>query len=292
MMDEARYGALREAVENHLLRVTREEWGGIPHPLRDAMAYSLLSGGKRLRPVLLLAAHELIAPWDGAALRFAGALEMIHTYSLIHDDLPAMDNDTLRRGKPTCHVVYGEGMAVLAGDGLLNLAMEEMLSSDHPGTLAAARAVAGAAGVRGMIAGQCLDLAHEGQEPSPELVSSIHRLKTACLLTAPMEAGLILAGAHEGQLAAGSAFGRLFGLAFQIRDDLLDRTGSEAALGKHTGKDTAEGKLTWPALYGEEQARADVARLTEEACGRLREAFGDKADFLCGIAQECVQRNH
>ena len=286
-----RYEELRRAAEDHLRRVTEREWQEIPHPLRDAMAYSLLSGGKRLRPVMLLAAHELLAPRDETALRFAGALEMIHTYSLIHDDLPAMDNDTLRRGKPTCHVVYGEGMAVLAGDGLLSLAMEEMLSCPHPRAMAAARFVAAAAGVRGMVAGQCLDLSLAGREPTEETVGAIHRLKTACLLTAPMEAGLTLAGADDTQLEAGRTFGRLFGVAFQIQDDLLDLRGDEQALGKHTGKDQAEGKLTWPALVGADRAAKDAERMIGEACGCLKQAFGEKAGFLAAMARQSVRRS-
>ena len=285
-----RYEELRQRVEDHLNRVTAQEWEEIPHPLRDAMAYSLLSGGKRLRPVLLLAAHELIAPADETALRFAGALEMIHTYSLIHDDLPAMDNDTLRRGKPTCHVVYGEGMAVLAGDGLLSLAMEEMLSCPHERALSAARFIVQAAGVRGMVAGQCLDLAHEGEPPAQDLVTSIHRLKTGCLLTAPMEAGLCLAGAGEKQLTAGRTFGQLFGTAFQIQDDLLDLHGNEQDLGKHIGKDLTEGKMTWPALVGAEQAQKDVEYLTEQACAALEATFGEASAFLCSLARSCTGR--
>lgn len=291
MTAASRFEALRKAVNDRLALAVQTEWGDIPEPLRGAMAYSLNGGGKRLRPVLLLAAHELIAPWDDAAMRFACALEMIHTYSLIHDDLPAMDDDTLRRGRPTCHVVYGEGMAVLAGDGLLSLAMEEMLYVRHPRAFEAAACVARACGVRGMVAGQCLDLSHEGEAPTEELVSAIHRGKTACLLTAPLEAGLILAGADGEQLAAGRLFGLDFGLAFQIQDDLLDLTGDEKLLGKHVGKDEAEGKLTWPALKGPEQARRDMERLTEEACEALEGAFGERAAFLTGLARESTGRN-
>ena len=290
MMDSARYDALRAEVNGSLSRIAREDWDGIPEPLRGAMEYALNGGGKRLRPVLLLAAHELIAPYGKDAMLFACALEMIHTYSLIHDDLPAMDDDTLRRGRPTCHVVYGEGMAVLAGDGLLSLAFEMMLSSPHARAKEAAYQIAREAGVRGMVAGQCLDLSGEGKEPTPELVSAIHRKKTACLLTAPMEAGLTLAGADGTQLAAGREFGQKLGLAFQIRDDLLDLTGDEKTLGKHIGKDTAEGKLTWPALYGQEQSVRDMRRLTEEACAALAGTFGGGAAFLCGLAGEMADR--
>ena len=143
-----------------------------------------------------------------------------------------------------------------------------------------------------MVAGQCLDLSLAGQEPSEETVAAIHRLKTACLLTAPMEAGLILAGANEAQLAAGRSFGRLFGVAFQIQDDLLDLSGDEQALGKHTGKDLKEGKLTWPAVVGPARAREDAERMTDQACAALAGAFGEKASFLCGLARDCCERKN
>ena len=292
MMDQGCFQAYRSRAEEGLNRlITGEKWQAIPQPLRDAMAYSLLSGGKRLRPVLLLAAHELLKPAGDTVLRFAAALEMIHTYSLIHDDLPAMDNDTMRRGKPTCHVVYGEGMAILAGDALLSLAMEELFTAQTLPEIRAARLIATAAGPNGMVAGQCLDLTHAGEAPTEELVAAIDRLKTGCLLTSPILAGLTLAGADEAQLAAGQVFGDCFGVAFQIQDDLLDLTGDEKTLGKHTGKDQAEGKLTWPAALGVEKAREDMKRLTERACEALSAAFGDRAAFLNSLAQECVERS-
>ncbi|MBQ8081865.1 MAG: polyprenyl synthetase family protein [Clostridia bacterium] len=253
------------------------------------MLYSLLGGGKRLRPVLLLASHALLREPDQEALRFACALEMIHTYSLIHDDLPAMDNDCLRRGRPTCHILYGEAMAILAGDGLLSLAFETMLSSRHEKALEAVRIIAQKAGVSGMVAGQSLDVAFARETPTEDLVRRIHEGKTACLLTAPVLAGLTLAGADERALRAGAEYGGQMGVAFQIIDDILDLTGDERTLGKSVGKDETEGKLTWPALKGVEQARRDAERLTAGAVQAL-EPFGERADFLRELAQRTLNR--
>lgn len=286
MKFEEQYQAYKRAAQSALETAVPR---GVPEPLYGAMRYSLLAGGKRLRPVMLLAARELLADGFSDALPFATALEMIHTYSLIHDDLPAMDNDTLRRGKPTSHVVYGEAVAILAGDGLLNLAFETMLQSGHPFALEAARVIAQNAGVTGMIAGQTLDVTRAGEKPTRELVREIQEKKTACLLTAPMAAGLILAGAEKGEAEAGERFGRLLGLAFQIIDDLLDLSGDEKTLGKHVGKDVNEGKLTWPALYGREGAMRDAAALTDEACDALS-PFGARGEFLKTLARSALSR--
>ena len=268
--------------------------GAIPEPLRSAMAYSLWLPGKRLRPVLLLAAYTLVREDWETALPFACALEMIHTYSLVHDDLPALDDDALRRGKPTNHVVFGENMAVLAGDGLLNFAYETMLAADcsekNPGrALAAMGEIAARAGVRGMIAGQTLDVKLEGNDPKAELVAYIHRHKTADLLTAPVAAGLLLAGASPEQVEAGRAYGAKLGLAFQIVDDLLDITGDAAVLGKETGMDAARGKMTWPAVHGVEVARRD-AEIAVEGAMRALDVFGEKGNFLCELAKETLVR--
>lgn len=268
--------------------------GVAPQPLRSAMRYSLLLPGKRIRPVLLLAAYRLLLEDWEAVLPFACALEMIHAYSLIHDDLPALDNDALRRGKPTNHRVFGENMAILAGDGLLNLAYETMLSSpfakEQPArALQAAREIALRAGVRGMIAGQTLDVKLEGRPATPESVRYIHQHKTADLLTAPVTAGLMLAGATDEQLEAGRAFGQGIGLAFQIVDDLLDLEGDAETLGKQTGMDAQRGKQTWPAAFGVERARLDA----RESVGRAVEAlacFGDRAEFLRGLAEQTLVR--
>ena len=267
--------------------------GYIPEKLFEAMDYSLSAGGKRLRPVLLLAACDTLGGNLEVALPFACALEMIHTYSLIHDDLPAMDNDDLRRGRPTNHKVYGEGMAILAGDGLLSAAMELMLRSavrmgDMRG-IRAAEAIARRAGVTGMVAGQVMDVSGEGTEPTLEKVDYIHRHKTADMLTAPIEAGFILAGADDATVAAGCEYGVNLGLAFQMVDDLLDVEGDAATLGKTPGKDAAEGKLTWVAVKGIEETRKDAAQAVEMAVAALKNISGE-TNFLKTLAQSTLNR--
>ena len=286
MSYSAQYEYFRRAVEEALQDAVPQD---VPEPLRSAMRYSLLAGGKRLRPVLLLAAYALAQEDLTPALPFACALEMVHTYSLIHDDLPAMDNDDLRRGKPTCHKVYGEGMAVLAGDGLLSLAFETMAQSGHPRAFEAMRELALRCGTRGMVAGQCADLAAEKTGGDAELLRYIHRHKTADLLTAPLAMGLTLAGAHHALIEAGRAYGQHLGMAFQIIDDILDVTGDAAALGKTVGKDAQENKCTWVSLYGLDQARADAARYTQQAIDSLA-PFGERANFLKTLAQRTLVR--
>lgn len=268
--------------------------GEIPQPLRSAMRYSLLLPGKRMRPVLLLAAHRLLAEDWHAALPYAIALEMIHAYSLIHDDLPALDNDALRRGQPTNHRVFGENVAILAGDGLYSLAMETMLAAalraaEPARAVAAMEAVARRAGVRGMIAGQTLDVKLEGHVPNAALVGYIHLHKTADLLTAPMEAGLLLAGADTALLAAGQAYGQALGMAFQIVDDLLDVLGDAAQMGKQPGMDAQRGKMTWPAVYGVQASQAEARRQAEAAVEALS-PFGQSAAFLQDLALASLRR--
>ena len=265
-----------------------------PQPLRSAMRYSLLLPGKRIRPTLLLAAYHLVKEDWESVLPFACALEMIHTYSLIHDDLPAMDDDELRRGKPTNHRVYGENMAILAGDGLLNMAYETMLNApftrEHPAeAVSAMREIARRAGVCGMIAGQTLDVKLEGCEPSRESVRYIHLHKTADLLTAPITAGLMLAGATEEEIEAGRVYGRGIGLAFQIVDDLLDIEGDAQLLGKQTGMDAQRGKMTWPAVCGVEQARKDAQAAVDDAVSAMR-LFGRKGEKLSDLARKTLVR--
>lgn len=269
------YEEYRSLVERSLGPVL-ESLGEIPDRLLEAMRYSLLAGGKRLRPVMLLAACEMAGGEAELALPFACALEMIHTYSLIHDDLPAMDNDDLRRGKPTNHKVFGEDLAILAGDGLLNAAAELMARTavemaDMRG-IRALEIIMRHAGVTGMIAGQTKDVLSEGVKPEEALVSYIHAHKTADLLEAPMEAGLALAGADEKQIKAGFEYGLHLGLAFQMTDDLLDVTGDAALLGKNTGMDAALDKLTWVALKGVEGTVKDAEEqvaLAEKALDAL-----------------------
>ena len=262
---------------------TLSSLGDIPSPLWEAMSYSLEGGGKRIRPVLLLAACETAGGEAEQALPFACALEMIHTYSLIHDDLPAMDNDDLRRGQPTNHKVFGENVAILAGDGLLNAAAEVMaaaaLKMDDLRGLRAMEIIMRHAGVTGMIAGQSEDVSSEGQEPREDIVRYIHEHKTADLLEAAVEAGLTLAGAEEAEIAAGREYSFHIGLAFQMTDDLLDVTGSADKLGKSTGKDLEQNKMTWVALRGVEGTAADARKEIELAQKALEGMPGDTARF-------------
>lgn len=286
------YEAYRALVEENLEPVLRSI-GGIPGVLAESMLYSLKAGGKRLRPVLLLACCDALGGSVEEALPFACALEMIHTYSLIHDDLPAMDNDDLRRGKPTNHKVFGEGLAVLAGDGLLNAAMEVMLKQavqmgDLRG-VKAAEAIARRAGVTGMIAGQVMDVTQEGTEPTHDKVVYIHAHKTADLLTAPLEAGALLAGAQEDVLASCIEYGQHLGLAFQMVDDLLDVEGDAALLGKQTGMDAQLNKLTWIAVHGIEQTKQDAAEHIAQAI-RAADGWGEQAKFFKDLAQSTLFR--
>ena len=271
--------------------------GGIPAHLCEAMRYSLMAGGKRVRPVLLLAACEMLGGSLEQACVPAAALEMIHTYSLIHDDLPGMDNDDYRRGMLSNHKVYGVGHAILAGDALLNYAYECMLRNamEHADNLAglvrAAEAVAQRAGVGGMIAGQSLDLLSEHEAPSLERLEYIHMHKTADLLTAPLLAAASIAGADEPQLAALTEFGRCVGLAFQIDDDLLDLEGDAALLGKQTGMDAQRGKMTWPALAGAQAAR-EKSRELWDCAGEALACFGERAWFLREYARRLRGRKN
>ncbi len=282
-----------ERLVNEQLPIQLDALGEIPAALRQAMHYSLEAGGKRLRPVLLLAAYRLLKEDVEPALPYACALEMIHTYSLIHDDLPAMDNDDLRRGKPTNHRMFGEAVAILAGDGLLNAAYELMLrtacAQESMAGLKAAESIARRTGITGMIAGQTMDVTQEGTAPSLDKVGYIHAHKTADLITAPMEAGLLLAGATKEQLEAGRKYGYHLGLAFQMVDDLLDLEGDPALLGKNTGMDAAQGKLTWPACVGIGRTREDAAEHVRLAVESLS-IFDEKANFFKALAQSTLTR--
>ena len=289
--DQAAYLLMIEDALSGSLLQPALDWPreGIPRSLSSAMRYSLLAGGKRLRPTLLLAACHLLEDDLSAALPFAAAVEMIHTYSLIHDDLPAMDNDDLRRGKPSNHKAFGEATAILAGDALLNLAYELMSQSAHPRALKALSAIASAAGSRGMIAGQAADMWMEGREADKDMLSYIHSHKTADLITAPVVAGLILAGADDGQAERGRTYGRHLGLAFQIVDDLLDELGDEAKMGKRLRKDHEAGKITWPGLYGIEQAKEEAAYQIDIAV-KAAVSFGKRGEFLVSLAQNSLKR--
>lgn len=288
MLFEEKMAGYKDMVESGLAQLYADA-GKEEALIWEAMRYSLLSGGKRLRGVLALAACEMAGGKAEDALYFAMAIEMIHAYSLIHDDLPAMDNDTMRRGKPTNHVVYGDAMAILAGDGLLTDAFLLMSSQPSPRALEALHEVARAAGSLGMVGGQVLDMQKGAPYEGLRAVKAIHRKKTGCLLTVPVVAGLLLAGTDDEKVQAGRVFGQHLGVAFQIIDDLLDLVGDEKTLGKHIGKDEAEEKMTWPAMVGMEQARKDAEEETAAAISAL-EPFGDEKEFLCALAQNMLHR--
>ena len=264
-----------------------------PAVIHRAMRYSLFAGGKRVRPLLAMAAAEAVAGEAPGVEDAACSLELIHTYSLIHDDLPALDNDDLRRGRPTCHKVFGDAMAILAGDSLLTLAFEVLgrlngVSAEQ--RIALVRELATASGtVGGMIGGQVNDLQGEGQAPTPELLDSIHRAKTGALLCASVRMGAIYAGATDEQLGALSCFGEHMGLAFQIVDDILDVEQPSEALGKTAGKDAAQKKITFPAVYGLERSRV-MAEQERAAAHHALAMFGPRAERLNQLADLIVQR--
>lgn len=260
----------------------------------EAMRYSLLGGGKRLRAALLLAFYEACGGTGETALPFACALEMIHAYSLIHDDLPCMDDDDLRRGKPSCHIAYGEATALLAGDGLLTHAFDVLLHADSEPlrTLKAAGCLSQAIGVYGMIGGQVMDLANEEKsDVSEELLRQTDALKTGALIRAACEMGCILAGADENKLSAAKAYAEKIGLAFQITDDILDVTSSTEELGKPVGSDMEQQKTTYVSVYGIEGARARSAQLLNEAKEELKTA-GFGGDFLSDLADYILERKN
>ncbi|MDD3109259.1 MAG: polyprenyl synthetase family protein [Eubacteriales bacterium] len=283
------YVRLIEQGLNNSMNILAGENISYDKPLVDAMRYSLLSGGKRLRPVLLLGAYATFRGDVETALPFAAGIEMIHTYSLIHDDLPCMDDDALRRGKPTNHIVFGEAMALLAGDALLNLAFEVMSACVHPYTLRVVNAIASRSGCRGMIAGQTADMVLSHQVPDKNKARYIHLHKTADLITAAVQGGLLLSGAPQKTLDAGERYGRHLGVAFQIVDDLLDLRGDVRKLGKEVHKDQMSGKITWPALAGEAQSEADAETEINLAVQAAEEIEGP-AGFLGELARHTLKR--
>ena len=281
-------GVERQRVDARLSAIV----DGGPPRLREAMRYVALGPGKRLRPVLCLWTHAMLgAPRPDAALDTACALELVHSYSLVHDDLPCMDDDALRRGRPTCHVVYGEAMAVLVGDALLNLAYEVVLSAawDDAGVgLEVGRTLAAAGSHRGLVGGQALDLEAGGQDPTPERLQGIHRAKTGALIGAAIRCGAQAAGAGAGELDRLRRIGDDLGLAFQIADDVLDVVGKAPELGKSPGKDAGAHKMTYPALYGLDRSR-ELGRAHAEAARRGLESFPD-SERLQALAVYFVQR--
>ncbi|HUG71339.1 MAG TPA: farnesyl diphosphate synthase [Pirellulaceae bacterium] len=263
-----------------------------PAKLREAIQHSLLAPCKRLRPLLVLMAAEACGSDREAAMPAACAVEMVHTYSLIHDDLPAMDDDDLRRGRPTCHAKYGEAMGILAGDALLTGAFEILARDIRDPSVAAAccAELAKAAGASGMVGGQVDDLAAEFQDAGLERLERIHRRKTGAMFLVSLRLGALVAGADDTQLAALNKYGAKLGLAFQIADDLLDVSGDESAMGKRTGKDSDRGKLTFPAVLGVDESTRRARQLIDEACAALT-MFGTSASPLEALARYVVERN-
>ena len=267
---------------------------GLPYDgLLESMRYSLTAGGKRIRPILVLEFCRISGGDVRKALPVACAIEMLHTYSLIHDDLPCMDNDDLRRGKPTNHVVYGECTAVLAGDALQAEAFGTILRSELSAEVRAncAEILADAVGSDGMCAGQFLDMKGENRVLSEEEINEINSRKTGALLIAACRMGVSAAGGSDTQLEAAAHFGAAIGAAFQIRDDILDVISTDEALGKPVGSDAQENKNTYMALYGQERCMQMIRRLTEAAKESLSGAFTD-TDFLCSLANSMVTRKN
>ncbi len=278
---------------NKYLSSYLEEKECLQGTIYKAMNYSLHAGGKRIRPVLMMACAELMDGARESVMPFACAIEMIHTYSLIHDDLPCMDDDDLRRGKPTNHKVYGEAVAVLAGDALLNYAFETMLKNSEVSpnmTLAAMTELATASGIDGMIGGQIIDIESEGKTIDAVTLMTMHLHKTAALIMASAKIGALVGGGDKEDLIAMEEFARYLGIAFQIKDDILDVTGNEEELGKKTGMDSALEKSTFVSIYGLEQAEKLLCDYTQKAVETLSR-YGEKAEFLKELANFLLSRN-
>ncbi len=289
------YLAEKRGIVDAALKAYFPEPGGLTRDLFKAMQYSLLGGGKRPRPILCMAGAEAVGGAGEDVLPVACALEMIHTYSLIHDDLPIMDDDDLRRGRPTNHKVFGEPIALLAGDGLLTEAFCAMTSPEMamripPMTLIQAiRIIARAAGPEGMVGGQAVDIQWEGRPAGFDVVRFMHTRKTGAMITASVASGAILAGANDSQIKAVTAYGEKIGLAFQISDDILDIEGDSETMGKRAGADEKRGKTTYPSVLGLDQSRRIQHDLVREAIDDLRE-LTTRAEPLRQIARYIIER--
>lgn len=279
---------------NKALEKFNEEKDTPQNTIYKAMNYSLHAGGKRVRPVIMMAVAELMGSTRESVMPFACAVEMIHTYSLIHDDLPCMDDDDLRRGKPTNHKVFGEAMAVLAGDALLNKAFEVILKNSQLSpnmTLAAMSEIASAAGTEGMIGGQVIDIESEGKQIDAVTLMTLHLHKTAALIMTSARVGALLGGGGREDLVAMEEFARYLGIAFQIKDDILDIVGNEETLGKKTGVDAAHGKSTFVSIYGMEQSENMLNDYTQKAINTLA-PYGEKAEFLIELSKFLLAREN
>ena len=293
-MDKTQWNERKKIIEKALVEELQEDKALDPR-LCEAMKYSLTAGGKRLRPILVMAAADAIGATGTDYIHIACALEMIHTYSLIHDDLPAMDNDDYRRGKLTNHKVFGEGMAVLAGDALLTQAFEVILRQDNVPAevlVQVVREVAIGAGPNGMGGGQSIDLEAEGHQMAMTIddLRKMHEAKTGALFRAAIRSGAIVAGAKPEELAALTRYADCFGLAFQITDDILDVVGDEAVIGKPVGSDERNEKSTYVTLTSLDEAKKMAADAVNEAVDALN-MFGDKAAFLRELVESLLNRN-
>lgn len=298
-MNDYSYDDYKAIVEEHIMDFMPE----IDHKsitLYEAMKYSLMAGGKRVRPVLLLAACDFCGGKIEEALPYACAIEYIHTYSLIHDDLPCMDDDELRRGIPTTHKVYGEAMATLAGDGLQSAAFEIMHSDmlyylDDPDAMkhriCAAYEISKGSGCRGMVSGQVADIEAENQVCSSEMLDYIHLTKTSALIIAAVRAGAQLAGADKEMLKDLNTYAENLGLAFQVRDDILDIIGNEEELGKKTGMDETHGKATFPSVHGLEESKIRLEELTQNALNAISKYY-DNAEVFADLANKMAVRGN
>ena len=264
--------------------------------IHEAMAYALMAGGKRIRPILCLASAEAVNGSYQNALTVACAMELIHTYSLIHDDLPAMDDDELRRGKPTCHVAFDEATAILTGDALLTLAFEILASESGKNgdqalkSLQIIQLIAAAAGSRGMIQGQMLDMAAEGRSLTVDEIEAMHALKTGALIEASMRCGALLADADHHTMRCIKTYARNIGLAFQVADDILNVEGNPAVMGKAVGTDELHGKNTYPSILGLDASRQFAQKLVHQALQAI-ESFDNKAEPLRALARYMIERN-
>jgi geranylgeranyl diphosphate synthase type II len=290
--------AYLKAKQNTVNAALRKFWDDIePYPtlLVQAMRYSVEAGGKRLRPILCIAGSEVVGGSEDDAMPAACALELIHTYSLIHDDLPAMDDDDLRRGKPTCHKAFNEATAILAGDALQAGAFELLAAAgrnqrgDALKWLEVIYLIARAAGCSGMVQGQMMDISSEGKGISLEELETLHRLKTSALIEASVQAGAILGGGNSKEITALGAYGRYTGLAFQVADDILNVEGTPEMLGKPVGSDRDHQKATAPSLMGLEQTKARAGELIDRALEELR-TFGKKGEPLAALARYILER--
>jgi geranylgeranyl diphosphate synthase type II len=294
-MDIKAYLNSRKGMVDKSLEALVPPTGTFPPKVFEAMRYSLFAGGKRVRPIMAVASAEALGARISGLLPIAASLELIHTYSLIHDDLPAMDNDDFRRGRPTCHKVFGDAIAILAGDGLLTMAFEalsdprRLISISAKRQLAVIREIATASGVYGMVGGQVVDMESEGREIDLPTLDYIHTRKTGALIRAAVRVGALYARASEKRLRALTRYGEMTGLAFQIADDVLDITGTQEELGKDIGSDLKKGKKTFPAVYGLEESRRRAKEVVGHALEALK-AFDRKADPLRELAKYIINR--